>query len=338
MAGVPNRKNANLDEWTQWSEDGIAKGYINYHGYNEFQNINCIGTGGFGKVYQATWESSDTVVALKSLQNNGKDNVKLNYLFILEYADNVSCLHRKDIIHHDLHSDNILVIKLADFGLSRRIAEVSSTPGNIFGMLIHSISKSKQIIRIKNYHYKANKKSCWCTPTRYTTSSLTEDYIVINNDNNSVKDNPDNSLNTRTEKDESKTFELYETANRKNGVKAFELYKKAAERGHIDAICNLREFYIHGSTRLCLDVTCGSKLTIEDNGKLWVLGSGDYCCNSSDVSIKDYCPSFGDCTIVTVHLDMNKRTCVFTVNGTKYPEVSAWNNLPSKLYPVVYVL
>ena len=32
---------------------------------------------------------------------------------------------------------------------------------------------------------------------------------------------------------------------------------------------------------------------------------------------------------------MNKRTLAFTVNGTKYPEVSGWNNLPSKLYPVV---
>lgn len=58
-------ENANIDEWAQWIEDRIAKGYINYHDYNEFQNINCIGTGGFGKVYRATWESSDTVVALK---------------------------------------------------------------------------------------------------------------------------------------------------------------------------------------------------------------------------------------------------------------------------------
>ena len=32
---------------------------------------------------------------------------------------------------------------------------------------------------------------------------------------------------------------------------------------------------------------------------------------------------------------MNKRTCAFTVNGTKYPEVSIWNNLPSRLHPVV---
>ncbi|CAG8650535.1 uncharacterized protein OCT59_000957 [Rhizophagus irregularis] len=66
----------------------------------------------------------------------------------------------------------------------------------------------------------------------------------------------------------------------------------------------------------------------------WVLGDCGFCYNSNK-KVMNYCPSFGDGTIVTVHLDMNKRTCAFTVNGTKYPEVSAWNNLPSKLYPVV---
>ncbi|CAG8751656.1 1389_t:CDS:1, partial [Rhizophagus irregularis] len=65
----------------------------------------------------------------------------------------------------------------------------------------------------------------------------------------------------------------------------------------------------------------------------WVLGSNGYCNNFSK-AVK-YCLPFGDGTIITVHLDMNKRTCTFTINGTKYPEVSAWNNLPSKLYPVV---
>ncbi|CAG8465717.1 17549_t:CDS:1 [Rhizophagus irregularis] len=65
----------------------------------------------------------------------------------------------------------------------------------------------------------------------------------------------------------------------------------------------------------------------------WVLGTNGYCANSNKGII--YCSSFGDGTRITVHLDMNKRTCSFTVNGTKYPEVSAWNNLPSKLYPVV---
>ncbi|GES97604.1 hypothetical protein GLOIN_2v436000 [Rhizophagus clarus] len=68
----------------------------------------------------------------------------------------------------------------------------------------------------------------------------------------------------------------------------------------------------------------------------WLLGSSGYCYNSNN-GVK-YCPPFGDGTKITVHLDMNKRTCSYTVNGTKYPEVTAWNNLPSKLYPVVSLI
>ncbi|POG66423.1 hypothetical protein GLOIN_2v1482360 [Rhizophagus irregularis DAOM 181602=DAOM 197198] len=64
----------------------------------------------------------------------------------------------------------------------------------------------------------------------------------------------------------------------------------------------------------------------------WVLGSNGECCK---IISRNYCPPFGDGTKITIHLDTNKRTCAFTVNGTKYPEVSGWNNLPSKLYPVV---
>jgi hypothetical protein len=66
----------------------------------------------------------------------------------------------------------------------------------------------------------------------------------------------------------------------------------------------------------------------------WVLGSGGYCRNSCNDFY--YCSPFHENGAkITVHLDMNKRTCAFTVNGTKYREVSEWNNLPSKLYPVV---
>ncbi|CAG8465735.1 17550_t:CDS:2 [Rhizophagus irregularis] len=65
----------------------------------------------------------------------------------------------------------------------------------------------------------------------------------------------------------------------------------------------------------------------------WVLGSNGRCYSGNRV-YNNYCQSFGDGAKITVHIDMNKRTCSFTVKGTKYPEISAWNNLPSKLYPV----
>ncbi|RIA82270.1 concanavalin A-like lectin/glucanase domain-containing protein [Glomus cerebriforme] len=66
----------------------------------------------------------------------------------------------------------------------------------------------------------------------------------------------------------------------------------------------------------------------------WVLGSSGDCYNS-DSRIFGYCPSFTNGAIITVHLDMDKRTCAFTINGIKYPEVSKRKNLPSKLYPIV---
>ncbi|RIA86684.1 concanavalin A-like lectin/glucanase domain-containing protein [Glomus cerebriforme] len=71
-----------------------------------------------------------------------------------------------------------------------------------------------------------------------------------------------------------------------------------------------------------------------DQATGWVLGSSGNYCNSGNW-LNNYCPKFGDGSKVTVHLDMNKRTCAFTVNGTRYQEVPCWNNLPPKLYPVV---
>ncbi|GES97608.1 concanavalin A-like lectin/glucanase domain-containing protein [Rhizophagus clarus] len=65
----------------------------------------------------------------------------------------------------------------------------------------------------------------------------------------------------------------------------------------------------------------------------WVLGS--YGSFSHYSNMLKYCPPFGDGSKITVHLDMNKRAIAFTVNGTKYREITEWDNLPSKLYPVV---
>ncbi|GBC26122.2 hypothetical protein GLOIN_2v1520563 [Rhizophagus irregularis DAOM 181602=DAOM 197198] len=138
---------------------------------------------------------------------------------------------------------------------------------------------------------------------------------------------------------------------------------------------------------------CGSKLIIEDNGKVvyapngceqhqcvrakmplnckgifeWSVIIETHCVNTwvgvcasenfnyekwvgqptsralgTDGNISDYnggrsnyCPHFKkNNTKITVHLDMNKKTFAFSVDGTKYKEVSV-KELPSKLYPVV---
>uniref|UniRef100_U9TS22 Protein kinase domain-containing protein n=1 Tax=Rhizophagus irregularis (strain DAOM 181602 / DAOM 197198 / MUCL 43194) TaxID=747089 RepID=U9TS22_RHIID len=87
MTSESNNKNDDTDnKWIQWIKDGIDNEYINYHDYNEFQDMECIGVGGFGNVYRANWKSSDTVVALKSL-TNGKDGMK-------EVVNEIKLMHR----------------------------------------------------------------------------------------------------------------------------------------------------------------------------------------------------------------------------------------------------
>ncbi|GBB96557.1 hypothetical protein RclHR1_02780020 [Rhizophagus clarus] len=219
MANDSNSEIVDTNEWAQWIEDGITKDYINCYDYNEFQNIQLIGSGASGNVYKATWESQDTVIALKSFDigkysvkeivnevkllckvNFHKNIIQLlgitkgkhsDYMLILEYANNgtlrnylknnfdkldwniklrfaiqianaVSYIHQKDIIHRDLHSNNILVhqdiIKLVDFGLSRRITEVSSNK-ELIGMIPYNDPQLFKQQTANDKKYIANKKS-----------------------------------------------------------------------------------------------------------------------------------------------------------------------------------
>ncbi|UZO02682.1 uncharacterized protein OCT59_021161 [Rhizophagus irregularis] len=91
--------------------------------------------------------------------NELKWNDKLKLAFQLASA--VSHLHKRDIIHRDLHANNVLIhqknIKLADFGLSKKIAEASSNISKIHGVIPYV--DPKVFNKNQNEKYKLDKKS-----------------------------------------------------------------------------------------------------------------------------------------------------------------------------------
>ncbi|CAB4388139.1 unnamed protein product [Rhizophagus irregularis] len=192
----------NSDEQINWIEDAISKNYFKYYEYNHFRNIQEIGFGSFEKVCRANWKGSNKYLTLKSFSNinnvtvketvnelkllfemnfheniirfcgitikNQDDNSK-KYLLVMEYADSasaVSYLHDKGIVHHNLHSNNVLVhqgiAKLTDFGLSKRSEESSNIQSKLFDMIAYVDPKLIEQKRINNHQtqsYSLNKKS-----------------------------------------------------------------------------------------------------------------------------------------------------------------------------------
>ena len=58
-----------INVYVDWLEKSIANEYFNYYEYSDFNNIQPIGSGNFGKVSRANWKDTDTIFALKSFDN-----------------------------------------------------------------------------------------------------------------------------------------------------------------------------------------------------------------------------------------------------------------------------
>ncbi|CAB4393314.1 unnamed protein product [Rhizophagus irregularis] len=128
----------------------------------------------------------ENIIRLYGITNVEFDTIQ-KYSFVLEYADSgtlntylnehfneldwtdkyklasqlasaIEFLHGEDIIHRDLHGNNILIhqkyIKLADFGLSKKIVEASSNT-SVLGVIPYVDPKSFD----DKEKYKLNKKS-----------------------------------------------------------------------------------------------------------------------------------------------------------------------------------
>ncbi|GES98932.1 kinase-like domain-containing protein [Rhizophagus clarus] len=251
-------KEINIKDPIDWLEKSIVDGHISYYNYSGFKNFKSLGSGSYGSVVRANWKNVDGFFALKTF-NNDKitlkevvNEIKLqnelipnnNILkfcgitkietenkcsLVLEYADSASAvafLHECDIIHRDLHSENVLVhqemIKYWDFNVANFERKLPFSDHEYDLSLSLSIinGKREKIIDGTPINYNNLYTKCWefnldkRPNMQEVVKSLTSDEHLENNNNivdNSLQDssvindssNKSNSLNVNDSSNKS---------------------------------------------------------------------------------------------------------------------------------------
>ncbi|CAB4444296.1 unnamed protein product [Rhizophagus irregularis] len=149
------------DNYSDWLEKSIAEEFITNYDYSEFEIIRKIGKGSFGSVCCAYWKNTDQVFALKSFKGvkttlkEVVNEIKLQKR--VDFHENILRFYGITMIKK-MHSDNVFIhqkkIKLADFGLSRKIAN-SSNNSKMFGSIPYVDPKKLNC----QQNYKLNEKS-----------------------------------------------------------------------------------------------------------------------------------------------------------------------------------
>ncbi|CAB4481405.1 unnamed protein product [Rhizophagus irregularis] len=178
-------KTKDLNYYIDWLKKSIDNENIKLYEYQSFKDIQWKGSEVLKELkLHRSVDCHENIIRLYGITNVKFDAIQ-NCSFVLEYADSgtlntyltdhfseldwsdkyhlasqlasaIEFLHGEDIIHRDLHGDNILInqknIKLADFGLSKKIIEASSST---------SKGKREKIIDGTPVKYSDLYRECW---------------------------------------------------------------------------------------------------------------------------------------------------------------------------------
>ncbi|CAB5336567.1 unnamed protein product [Rhizophagus irregularis] len=161
------QNNEKTYEWINWIEEAINKKHIKHYEYECFSNIQETGSEIVHELkLQREVDFHNNIIRFYGITKfeSSIENVfnpTKGYLLVMEYADgacSISCLHDEGIVHRDLHSSNVLVhqnsIKLADFGLSKRIEDASNSQTALHG-------RREEIISHTPNDYSNLYTDCW---------------------------------------------------------------------------------------------------------------------------------------------------------------------------------